>query len=141
MSKIQLIFHERQPVLNERKRLKLFIELMFKMENKAIKKLSIIFCSDDYLLGINMEFLKHNIYTDIITFNLSPQGSGMEAEIYISVDRLKDNAKKLNISFIQEIHRVVFHGVIHLCGYKDKTKKEVKLMRLKEDHYLKLYFQ
>lgn len=141
MSKIQLIFHERQPVLNERKRLKLFIELMFKMENKGIKKLSIIFCSDDYLLGINREFLKHNFYTDIITFNLSPQGSGMEAEIYISVDRLKDNAKKLNISFIQEIHRVIFHGVIHLCGYKDKTKKEVKLMRQKEDHYLKLYFQ
>lgn len=141
MKKVQFIFHDRQLVLNNRKALKQFIEQIFMKEEKLLKKVSIIFCSDEYLLGINQEFLKHNYYTDIITFDLSVKGNGIEAEIYISVDRLKENARKLDISFIQEIHRIIFHGVMHLCGYKDKTKEEVRLMRLKEGQYLKMYFK
>lgn len=141
MKKVQFIFHDRQLVLNNRKALKQFIEQIFMKEEKLLKKVSIIFCSDEYLLGINQEFLKHNYYTDIITFDLSVKGTGIEAEIYISVDRLKENARKLDISFTQEIHRIIFHGVMHLCGYKDKTKEEVRLMRLKEGQYLKMYFK
>lgn len=141
MSKIQFIFHDRRVILNERKRLKLFLEQVFTKENKKIEKILIVFCSDAYLLCINKEFLKHDFYTDIITFDLGSSKGGIEAEIYISADRLKENAKMLNNPFELEVHRIIFHGVMHLCGYNDKTREERKLMTLKEDQYLKMYFK
>lgn len=103
--------------------------------------LSYVFCSDDYLLDINRSFLQHDYYTDIITFDLTEPGSKkIDAEIYISVDTIRDNAQRFDTSITKELHRVIFHGVLHLCGYKDKTSKDQELMTRKEDHYLSLYF-
>jgi len=122
----------------ERKKLKLFIEKIFKIERKELKGLHYIFCTDEYLLKINQRFLKHDYYTDIITFDLS-ETNKIYGEVYISVDRLKENAVKYNTSSSDELHRLLFHGAIHLCGYKDKTVKEKRVMTEKEDVYLKLY--
>ena len=100
-----------------------------------------IFCSDDYLLGINQQFLEHDYYTDIITFDLSPSGKApLEAELYISVDRVKENATTLGQPFYRELHRVIFHGLLHLMGYKDKQKKDQTLMRQMEEKLLTEYF-
>jgi len=104
-------------------------------EAKDLESLNIIFCSDDFLLNINQEYLNHDYYTDIITFDYS--SDKVEGELYISIDRVRENAKDLGISFNHELHRVIIHGVLHLCGYKDKSEEEEKLMRLKEDTYLK----
>jgi len=90
------------------------------------------------LLEINQQFLNHDFYTDIITFDLSEKDS-TQAEIYISIDRVKDNAKSLGTSFKSEIHRVIFHGALHLCGYKDKPGVEQVKMRQKEEFYLSKY--
>ena len=97
-----------------------------------------IFCTDKALLEINRQFLSHDFYTDIITFDLS-DANEVQAEIYISVDRVKDNAKKLGVSFKSEMHRVVFHGVLHLCGYMDKSKQDKEDMRRMENLYLSKY--
>ena len=100
---------------------------------------NIIFCSDNEILGINQKYLKHDFYTDVITFDLSPTKDETEGEVYISVDRIKDNAKQLGVSIKEELHRVVLHGALHLCGYKDKTKTEQIKMRQKEEFYLSKY--
>jgi len=91
------------------------------------------------LLAINREFLGHDYYTDIITFNLA-EDSKIEGEVYISLDRIRENARSLKQPLYVELHRVMFHGVLHLCGYRDKTKREIQLMREKESKYLYLYF-
>lgn len=95
-----------------------------------------IFCSDKRILEINRQFLKHDYYTDIITFDLS-ESPKITAEIYISLDRVRDNAKTQATTLQSELHRVIFHGALHLCGYGDKTKEEVKIMRGKEEMYLR----
>jgi probable rRNA maturation factor len=102
--------------------------------------LNYIFCTDEYLLQVNRDFLQHDYYTDIITFDLSDTSKRVSGEIYISVDRVKDNALTQGVSFTEELHRVIFHGALHLCGYKDKKPAEVKAMRSAEDKYLELYF-
>ena len=94
--------------------LKKFITTSFEKEAKKKLRVSYIFCSDDYLLRINQDFLKHDYYTDIITFPLSETEQKVEAEIYISVDRIRDNAAKLKVPFEQELKRVLFHGILHL---------------------------
>lgn len=99
-------------------------------------KLSIIFNSDEALLEINKQFLNHDFYTDIISFPLEETDEYLEAELYISIDRIVDNAQKLGKSFENELHRVIIHGVLHLCGFGDKTELEEKEMRAKEDEYL-----
>lgn len=103
-------------------------------EGKSIHQLSIIFMSDDDLLEMNRQYLDHDYYTDIITFPLNQEP--LLAELYISIDRVKDNAKTRNIPFLQELSRVMVHGLLHLCGYGDKTEEEIKLMREKEDFYM-----
>lgn len=140
MQKVQFYFLDRNPALKQRTRLKLFIERLFTLEKKKLGNLSYIFCSDDHLLGINKDFLKHDFYTDVITFDLSSSKTETEGEIYLSVDRIKDNARQLGVSFSEELHRVIFHGALHLCGYKDKNKNDSTLMRIKEDKYLRMYF-
>jgi rRNA maturation RNase YbeY len=126
--------------LKNRNRLKAFIPGLFRKEGKALADLNIIFCSDDYLLEVNKQFLQHDYYTDIITFDLSePKAKETTAELYISIDRVKDNAATLNTSISTELHRVIFHGCLHLCGYKDKTKKDIEVMRGKEEEWLKRY--
>lgn len=119
--------------------LKYFIEQLFKKEKKPLIELTYVFCSDEYLLGINRDFLKHDYYTDIITFDLSENPIQTIGEIYISLDRIKDNAKELNTSTKEETLRVIFHGALHLCGYKDKSKSEIATMRKKEESYISLY--
>jgi len=102
-------------------------------------ELTYVFCSDDYLLDINRNFLQHDYYTDIITFDLSENNKQTIAEIYVSLDRIKDNAKTLETSPKDETLRVIFHGALHLCGYKDKSKADIKTMRAKEEYYIGLY--
>lgn len=127
--------------LDKRNSLKQFIESIFDSENQPCDSLNIIFCGDEYLLDVNRRFLNHDFYTDIITFNLAASKQPVIGEIYISVDRVKDNAANLHISFKSEIHRVIFHGVLHLCGYFDKSNSQVKLMREMENKYLNSYFK
>ena len=100
-----------------------------------------IFCTDAYLLGINKQFLKHNFYTDIITFNLANKKAPIQGEIYISMDRVKENAQIHQTTYKEELHRVIFHGALHLCGHKDKLPGHVKKMRKAEDSYLATYFK
>ena len=127
--------------LKNRNRLKSFIKDLVKMENKKIIEITYIICSDRHLLEINKKFLSHNYNTDIITFDLSTDHTNKIGEIYISVDRVKVNAKEYNEFIYKELHRVIFHGVLHLCGYEDKTKKDASIMREKEDYYLSKYFK
>lgn len=119
-----------------RNKLKRAIMLLFKKENKSLASLNYIFCNDKRLLDINQQYLKHDYYTDIITFNLSEDDNKITGEIYISVDRVKENARLLGLSTVSELHRVIFHGALHLCGYKDKTMREKTKMRRKEEYYL-----
>lgn len=106
-----------------------------------LESLNYVFCSDRELLQINKNYLGHDYYTDIITFDLSGQNKTIMAEIYISVERVRDNARQLGVSFKEELHRVVFHGVLHLCGYGDKDEKLSRKMREKENLYLNQYFK
>lgn len=134
-------FHSADRVFKFRgiKNLKKFIALIFATEKKNFTSLNYIFCSDNYLLGINQSFLKHDYFTDIITFNLSEIKTNIEGEIYISLDRVKDNAEMLQTKEVDELLRVIFHGALHLCGYNDKKKAEQLLIRKMEDYYLDLF--
>lgn len=134
-------FHSLVPVsLRNRTALKSFISMLLKREGRGLEQLSIIFCSDEYLLSINQSYLSHDYYTDIITFDLADQHQS-SGEIYISIPRVKDNAQRFQKSFTEELHRVIFHGVLHLCGYKDKNAVQEKEMRSKEDKALRMYFK
>ena len=137
---IQFIFTNTVIHLSERKRLKLFIERIFGQNKRALTNLSIIFCTDEYLLDINKRFLQHDYFTDIITFNLSEDANIIEGEIYISVDRIRENAADNKVSINKELHRVIFHGVLHLCGYKDKVSADKKEMTRLEDESLNKFF-
>lgn len=135
-------FHFLNPisVVQNRTRLKAFIRQLFKNEKVLLESLTYVFCSDAYLHRLNKEYLNHDNYTDIITFPLSKQNSPVVSDIYISAERVKENAAILNTTFKKEIHRIIFHGALHLCGYLDKTKADKNLMRKKENTYLEEYF-
>jgi probable rRNA maturation factor len=138
-SKVYFFFQGVKPGLTNRTELKRYIHSIFKKEGRELGFINYIFCTDRALLEINRQFLSHDFYTDIITFNLS-ESKIIQAEIYISTERVKENAFRLGVSFKSELHRVIFHGVLHLCGYKDKSKEEIVEMRGKEEfcimHYL-----
>jgi len=134
-SKVYFFYEKKGFSLRNRGALKDFIEKIFTKEKNLLGSINYIFCSDKKLLEINKTYLKHNFYTDIISFDLS-SGPKKIAEIYISVDRVRENAKSLGVSLNNELHRVIFHGALHICGYKDKTNKDRAVMRSKEDHYL-----
>ncbi len=104
-------------------------------ENCKEGELNYIFCSDDYLHKINVDFLNHDTLTDIISFDYSV-GKELHGDVYISVERVEDNAKDFDVSFEDELARVMIHGILHYCGYKDKSDEDAKLMRTKEDYYL-----
>jgi len=127
--------------LPNRTELKSFIRSIFKREGIKMEGLLYIFCNDRYLLDINRRYLNHEDFTDIISFDLSSDPNIIHGEIYISVERVRENANKLGVSFKEELHRVVFHGALHLCGYKDKLKSDQLIMREMEDRYLGLYFK
>ena len=138
---VHFYFEKVDFTLKERGKLKSFINSLIVKEKKNLNNLNYIFCNDKALLEINRKYLDHNFYTDVITFDLSSSRKEILADIYISVDRIKENAKSLKLSLKEELHRVMFHGLLHLCGYNDKTEAQKKLMRKKEDFYLNLYFE
>lgn len=113
------------------------VKALVNQELRKIGDITFVFCDDNYLHKINLEFLDHDTYTDIITFDYSV-GNEVISEIYISIDRVEENAKKYSQTFENEIHRVMIHGVLHLCGYKDKLAEDKQIMRDKENHYLSL---
>jgi probable rRNA maturation factor len=139
-SKVCFFFQGTKFSLVNRTQLKFFIESIFKTEGKKLESINYIFSTDKAVLEINRQFLSHDFYTDIITFDLS-ESQLIKAEVYISIDRVKDNAIELGASVKHELLRVLFHGVLHLCGFKDKNNSESKLMREKEDIYLGKYLK
>lgn len=104
-------------------------------EAYKLEEINYVFCDDEYLHKLNVEFLNHDTLTDIISFDYSV-GKIIQGDIFISIERVGDNAKDFNVSFEEELKRVIIHGVLHYCGYKDKTDEDAKLMREKENHYL-----
>lgn len=106
-------------------------------ESKIPGEISVIFCNDDYLLKMNIDYLKHDAFTDIITFDYSDSMT-VAGDLFISIDRVKENAKIFKKNMTDELHRVIIHGILHLCGYKDKTKMEKEIMTSKENYYLGL---
>ncbi|NLR59836.1 rRNA maturation RNase YbeY [Chitinophaga polysaccharea] len=137
---IQFTSHEVKDYLKNKRKLKSFLVDLFATEGQGLKSLHFVFCSDAYLLEINKQFLQHDTYTDIVTFEMGEDPAVTEGEIYISIDRVIENATKFKVPITQEQHRVIFHGALHLCGFKDKSKKDAMLMRSKEDEYLEKYF-
>lgn len=125
--------------LSNRTNLKAFIVKQVKKEGLTIDSLQYVFCSDKYLLDINKSFLDHDYYTDIISFDLSEQKGNLIGEVYISIDRVKENAKTHQTTQTNELLRVIFHGALHFCGYKDKKPADEKQMRSMEDKWLKAY--
>lgn len=104
-------------------------------EAHKLEEINYVFCNDDYLHKLNVEFLSHDTLTDIISFDYSI-GKIIQGDIFISVERVKDNAIDFGVQFEDELHRVIIHGVLHYCGYKDKTEDDAKVMREKENYYL-----
>lgn len=122
--------------LRDKSLLKTFLSSIFAQEGFDFKSVSYIFCTDEFLLKLNQQYLNHDTFTDILTFTLSGSSLPIVSEIYISVERVKENASLLNISYETELHRVMIHGILHLCGYEDITLKQKAAMRGKEDYYL-----
>jgi probable rRNA maturation factor len=115
-----------------------WLEEVARSEGLSIGSLNYVFCSDAFLSKINLEYLGHNTLTDIITFAIADDFTHIEGEIYISVERVRENAQKYRVSFDKELHRVIVHGLLHLAGYDDKTDRDKKIMRKKETAYLSL---
>ena len=136
MASVKFNYADRKLSINNKSKLKKFINNIFQEESIELNDLNYIFCSDDYLLQINNDHLQHDYYTDIITFTLEERGEPVIGEIYISLDRIKDNAITEKTNLLNEILRVIFHGSLHLCGYKDKKKDDIIIMRQKEDYYI-----
>ena len=122
-------------VINDKPHLTSWIEGVINKESRLLEKLVFNFCSDESLLKINKEFLNHDTLTDVITFDYS-SSKAVSGEVFISVDRVRENAKEFHQDFNNEIKRVMIHGVLHLCGYNDKTSKEKSLMSERENFYL-----
>jgi probable rRNA maturation factor len=126
--------------LSQRGRLKLFMESIFSREKKKLQEINFIFCNNKTIRKINKQYLQHDYNTDILTFPLSENDSSVLADVFISQEQVSKNAIIFNTSFKLEIHRVLFHGILHLCGYDDKTPSGQQIMRSREDFYLRKYF-
>jgi rRNA maturation RNase YbeY len=122
--------------LDNKRALKFWLQSVAKQEGKRMGELNYVFCSDQYLLEMNQQYLNHNTLTDIITFDQSDDAKKVEGDIYISYERVIENGKILQ-SETTELYRVIVHGLLHLLGFKDKKEEEQKLMRSKEDYYIK----
>lgn len=125
--------------LPQKLRRKSWLKKIAASEDFKIGELNYIFCSDEYLLQINVDYLNHNTYTDIITFDNSEEEKTIEGDIFISIDRIRDNASKHNQDEEMELSRVLSHGLFHLMGYKDKSKEQAQLMRSQEEMAIQLY--
>ncbi len=138
MGKIAFFKVDRKFRVNRKKEITVWLENSVSEEGWKLGRVNIVLCSDEYLLTLNQQFLKHDTYTDIITFPGEREGF-VEGEIYISLDRVEENAGRFSVGIGEELNRVLIHGFLHLMGYKDKRKVEKELMRRKEDHYLELF--
>ena len=136
MRKIRIDYADFTMRISQRSALKQVLLEIFQDNSKELDSLQYVLCSDEYLLNINKEFLDHDTYTDIITFTLSESGEAIVGEVYISLERVKENASKLTLPVQTELRRVFIHGALHLCGYLDKTAAAKRLMTEKEDYYL-----
>jgi len=125
-------------VLKEKNKIRQWIVDAIKNESKKTGDITCIFCSDEYLLSMNQQYLHHDDYTDVITFDYT-EGDRISGDIFMSVERILDNSIQLKTTPEEELHRVMIHGVMHLCGYKDKLPKERANMTKKEDQYLKIF--
>ena len=128
-------FSENEFTLERQQELSDWISSVIESESCTIGDIGFIFCNDEYLLNLNQEFLQHDTLTDIISFDYS-LGKQLHGEIYISTERVQENAQTFQVDFLEELHRVIIHGILHLCGYKDGTKEEKYAMRLKENEAL-----
>ncbi|MCT4636100.1 MAG: rRNA maturation RNase YbeY [Bacteroidales bacterium] len=135
---MEYFYEDTDFVLQDGERIGNWIEETILNESMKLGDVSFIFCSDEYLLQMNKEYLDHDYYTDVITFDYC-EGDIVSGDIFISVDTVKSNSEKFITNFASEIKRVIIHGVLHLIGYKDKSDEESKEMRAKEDYYLSLY--
>jgi probable rRNA maturation factor len=124
--------------LPKKKKTKEWINKILLVENKELGNLNFVFCSDKYLCEINLKYLNHDFLTDIITFDFSEKSNEISGDLFISIERVKENSRTYNSSFISELYRVIGHGVLHLIGYNDKTPEEALIIRSKEDYYLSL---
>ena len=122
--------------LNNEAQLSEWIKKVISAEGYKLEEVNYIFCDDQYLLKLNVEFLDHDTLTDIISFDYSV-GKIIQGDVFISVERVADNAKDFNVSMLEELQRVMVHGILHYCGYNDKSESEEIVMRQKEDYYLK----
>ena len=127
--------YETEFLLDSEERISTWIINTISSESYKLEEINYIFCDDDYLHKLNVEFLDHDTLTDIISFDYSV-GKIIQGDIFISIERVADNAKDFGAPFNEELHRVIIHGVLHYCGYKDKTEADAKIMRDKENHYL-----
>ena len=131
-------FSENDFVLEKEKEFRNWVDQVIDSEGKYVGDLNFIFCDDEYLHEINLKYLDHDTYTDIISFDNS-LGNTLHGDIFISTDRVQENALNFNVDFIEELKRVVIHGVLHFCGYMDKSEREKELMRRKEEEKMKLF--
>jgi rRNA maturation RNase YbeY len=127
--------YETDFLLDNNERIALWISKVISNEGFKEDEINYIFCDDEYLHKLNVEFLNHDTFTDIISFDYSV-GKIIQGDVFISIERVKENAKNFDVTFLDELNRVIVHGVLHYCGYKDKTEKDASLMREKENHYL-----
>lgn len=136
-----VFFHytEKRIRIRNTKKIKRFIPEIFKGQELILSRVDYIFCSDKYLLQINKKFLLHDYYTDIITFSLNKAGEPIIGEVYISLELVKENAKEYNVLIMDEILRIIFHGALHLSGFRDKKRVEKKKMTEREDFFLRRF--
>lgn len=130
--------YETDFVLNDEELFSSWISNVIRSENKTQGELNYIFCDDEYLLKINQQYLNHDYYTDIISFDYSV-GNDLQGDMYISIDRVRENAVDFNVSFEEELKRVIIHGVLHYCGYSDKSDNEAQIMRQKENEKIAMF--
>jgi len=136
VNQLEIYYEDIQPLKTQNKTIKKYLKLLITSELKEFGEITLVFCSDSYLLDINKKYLNHNYFTDIITFNYVNENI-ISGDLFISIDRIRENANEYGITVVNELYRVIFHGVLHLIGYNDKTDDEKKIMREKEDYYLK----
>lgn len=125
-------------ILRDKNRIREWILNIILSNSYTLGQINYIFCSDNFLLQTNVKYLKHDTFTDIITFDTSENSNEISGDIFISIERVKENAKSYRVSFTNELHRVMIHGILHLLGYNDNTNDEKVIMREKEDYYLSL---
>jgi len=133
-----LIFSETKFKLSQKRPIKNWLKTVIKEESKKTGEISIVFYNDEQLLTLNKAYLNHDTFTDIITFDYS-EGKILHGDIYISIERVKENANRFNCTFEEELRRVMAHGILHLCGYKDKKNADKQIMKQKEENALTLF--